>query len=258
MACFRHSCTGKICLGILTVMVSCGGRGTHIEHATANSGEGHGQSTHPENKSEPEIISRDQAAAESGFGVPNSRPPNWNPFTFNLYRGKRGSIPKDYLAQIIEEGVLEKKLGMHLPYVPKLSKEKREQVPKGYLPLMWGDPSKGNAMFLHQEANGDQQGVWFDWIRIRKAVIGRADESQSRYQGWPQTPAGSGSYMADQGESLTAQDGKHTVYLAQLPGDVRGGDLVRVWGHCKARGEYIDFVVVPEWAVAEQTVIYGE
>ena len=113
---------------------------------------------------------------------------------------------------------------------------------------MWGDTSKGYARHpnaARSEAN-NQQGHWYDWIRIRKAVEGETEELQSNYSDWPGTaPSDNGAYAVFGGGDITADSGKNTIYLAALPEGVKSGDRVRVWAHCLTHGEYVDFLTVP-------------
>ena len=56
---------------------------------------------------------------------------------------------------------------------------------------------------------------------------------------------GEAAYLVADGGDVTADGGKNTVYVVQLPPDVGPGDVVRVVGHCTLHGEYVDFLTVP-------------
>lgn len=169
--------------------------------------------------------------------LPRTAPTDWDPIRFNRDRGNRGAIPEAYRAQINgQDGELQH-LGKHLPYVPAAL---AVQPSPEWLPLMWGDPKKGYARHSQSETHH------FDWIRVRKATETETHEVESRFTAWPKPlPTDSGSYAAEEGQDPTALQGKNTVYLVHLPGDVRPGDTVRVHAHCSTHGEYVDFVKVP-------------
>ena len=115
------------------------------------------------------------------------------------------------------------------------------------LALMWGDPSKGYARHPNAAPSAaNPEGHWYDWIRVRKATTADAEERESRFSAWP--PAGvrdNGTYVAFRGDDPSVDSGKGTIYLAQLPSDVRPGDVVRIHAHCRTHGEYVDFLTVP-------------
>lgn len=179
-------------------------------------------------------------AVTSASGVdvlPLTAPTGWDPIRFNRDRGNRGFVPEGYRPQINgKDGELQH-LGKHLPYVPAAL---AAQPSRDWLPLMWGDPSKGHARHPQSETHH------FDWIRVRKATEADAHEVESRFTAWPTvSPGDSGTYGAQEGQDPTTLQGKNTVYLVHLPGDVGPGDTVRVHAHCSTHGEYVDFVKVP-------------
>jgi hypothetical protein len=112
---------------------------------------------------------------------------------------------------------------------------------------MWGDPAKGHAKHPNApRSESNPEGHWYNWIKIRKATDGDAQEIESRFSNWPTTePTDNGRYAAFEGTDPAADAGKNTVYLVALPPDVRPGDTVRVHAHCLTHGEYVDFVTVP-------------
>ena len=184
------------------------------------------------------VESSPTAKTASGADVlPLSKPKGWEPLSFNRERGNRGFVPEGYRPQINgKDGDLQH-LGKHLPYVPVAI---GEQPSAEWLPLMWGDPAKGHARHPQTESHH------FDWIRLRKATEAEAYEVESRFTAWPSAAAtDSGKYTGQEGKDPTALQGKNTVYLVRLPGDVRPGDTVRVHAHCSTHGEYVDFLTVP-------------
>ena len=181
---------------------------------------------------------------EKKLTVPLDPGVDWNPIVFNRERGNQGAIPKSYLPDINGPDGEKKHLGKHLPYVPQIDSS---LVPEGYIPIMWGDPSKGYTK--HPNAPKDNsknyEGHWYDWIRIRKVSQGEATELQSTYSNWPNIGASDkGSYVAFSGKDITKDNGKNTVYLAALPKDIQKGDMVRIYAHCKTHGEWVDFITV--------------
>jgi len=177
------------------------------------------------------------------LSVPPVRPDAWDPIVFNRVRGNAGVIPKTYLASINGPDGPKGHLGKHLPYVPKGG---GIEVPAGYVALMWGDPGLGYVRHPNgprTEANPD--GHWYNWIRLRKAVLGEAQEVETVFSGWPATgPEDSGRYAVLGGGEMTADKGKNAVYLVKLPPDVSPGDPVRIWAHCLTHGEYVDFLTI--------------
>jgi hypothetical protein len=175
--------------------------------------------------------------------VPVAEPKAWNAVKFNKERGNAGAIPKTYHGSINGAGGDNKHLGKHLPYQPKLD---AKLIPGGYIALMWGDPAKGHAKHPNApKSEKNTEGHWYNWIRVRKAAEGKAEELQSTYSNWPGTgDKDNGKYVAFGGGKVEDDSGKNTVYLTKLPGDVKKGDKIRVWAHCLTHGEYVDFLTV--------------
>ena len=174
--------------------------------------------------------------------VPLTRPEGWDPVAFNRVRGNAGAVPESYRDAINAEDADTQALGMHLPYVPVIE---RGRVPSGFLPLMWGDPAQVHPPHPHARRSpaNQNQGEWFDWIRLRKATSNEAQEAESTYSNWPRTGIGdTGDYLALRGQNPAAEEGRNTIYLVALPKDARAGDLLRVWGHCILHGEYVHFL----------------
>lgn len=191
-------------------------------------------------------------APQAASAAPEVRDPNepvrtegpaWDAISYNRDRGNAGFIPATYQAAINAETGPKEALGKHLPYIPTIG-----SVPAGFIPLMWGDPSKGHARHpnaVKSEAN-NHVGHWYNWIKVRKADEGSTEELQSSYSDWPGTlPADNGAYAVFGEGDITADSGKNTIYLAALPAGVKSGDRVRIWAHCLTHGEYVDFVTVP-------------
>ncbi|HJK98607.1 MAG TPA: hypothetical protein RMF84_15390 [Polyangiaceae bacterium LLY-WYZ-14_1] len=158
-------------------------------------------------------------------------------------RGNAGAIPESYLDEINGPDGDTEHLGKHLPYLAGID---AEVVPAGMVALMWGNPENGHARHPNAAPTADNpEGHWYDWIRIRKAVEGDAEETESRYRGWPEAenPA-DGAYAVKGGGEITADGGRNTIYLAQLPADVRPGDTIRIHAHCLTHGEFVDFLAV--------------
>lgn len=180
------------------------------------------------------------SSAASASRVPTAKPADWNPIVFNRIRGNAGAIPKSYLPDINGPDGVRKHLGKHLPYIPKLQVE----VAHGMIALMWGDPTKGYARHpnaVRSPANRGE-GHWYNWIRISKTSTN--EEVVSQFAEWPSTSAQrENHYIAFGGDDITADEGRNTVYLAQLPTNVSRGDTLRIWAHCLTHGEYIDFLV---------------
>lgn len=175
--------------------------------------------------------------------LPKSRPASWDPIAFNKARGNAGAIPSGYRDDINGPDGDTKHLGKHLPYVPAID---GAIVPADMVPLMWGDPSKGYARHPNASPSKDNpEGHWYDWIRIRKAVEGDAQEVESHYRGWPEiAQPEDGAYAVMGGGDIAGDAGKNTIYLAKLPPDVGPGDTVRIHAHCLTHGEYVDFLTV--------------
>lgn len=184
-------------------------------------------------------------APDSGMIPPPLVPPTgWDPIAFNRTRGNAGAIPDTYLDDINGPVGETDHLGKHLPYVPEVD---ASMVPTGFVAVMWGDPSKGHAAHPNAERGeaNNFEGHWYNWIRIRKAVSGEAEETQSTYAEWPgETEDSTGAYAVYGGGDIRDNSGKNTIYLAALPPDVRPGDTVRIHAHCLTHGEYVDFITV--------------
>lgn len=177
--------------------------------------------------------------------IPLAKPEGWDPIAFNRTRGLAGTIPESYHASITGPDGVKKHLGKHLPYVPATIDA--SLVPEGYIALMWGDPDKGYTMHPNAPRNDSNQGHghWYNWIRLRHANGSYAEELESRYTEWPQIgPDDNGAFVVLGAEELTADGGKHTVYLAKLPAGVGKGDSIRIHGHCLTHGEYVDFLTL--------------
>lgn len=177
--------------------------------------------------------------------VPATKPSDWDPIAFNKIRGNAGAIPESYLNDINGPDGEKKHIGKHLPYIPDVD---YRIVPKGYIPIMWGDPSKGHTAHPNAppNASNNHQGHWYNWIRIRKATKWYATTSVSTYSNWPCIqPSDTGAYAPRRGDDITAYNGTNTIYLAKLPKDVSCGDTIRIWAHCLTHGEYVDFLTVP-------------
>ena len=173
-----------------------------------------------------------------------TRPEGFDPIAYNRDRGNAGAIPESYWPSINGPDGVNKHLGKHLPYFPALE---GVEAPAGFAALMWGDPSKGYAKHPNapKDETNNNEGHWYNWIRVRKAVEGEAEELKSEFHGWPQVVEGdSGQYAVQGGGDITADAGKNTVYLVGLPKDVQPGDTVRIWAHCLTHGEYVDYITV--------------
>jgi len=194
----------------------------------------------------PPPVSTPATLAEVAVGpipeVPLVRPEGWDPVGFNTSRGNAGAIPESYLPKINGPDGVPKHLGKHLPYVPEVD---ASLVPAGYLAIMWGDPGKGFAQHPQAPEGAENYplGHWYNWIRVRKAVEGEAEEMESVFTAWPGPGEGdSGLFVAADGGDITADGGRNTVYLVKLPDDVASGDTLRIYGHCLYHGEYVDFL----------------
>jgi hypothetical protein len=185
-----------------------------------------------------------ETASSDPLAVPDTRPEGWDPIAFNRDRGNAGAIPESYRDEINGPDGELVHLGKHLPYVPTLA---GATVPTGMIALMWGDPSLGRTKHpnaLPNEAAPD--GHWYDWIRIRKATTEGAVETTSTYGRWPTVlDTDNGAITAQEGTDPTADQGKNTVYLAQLPAGLVSGDVIRIHANCLTHGEYVDFLTIP-------------
>lgn len=181
--------------------------------------------------------------ASGPLAVPQVQPAGWDPIAYNRTRGNAGKIPESYLPSINGPDGETKHLGKHLPYVPELP---AGTVPNGMVAIMWGDPQMGYARHPNAPRTDDNpDGHWYNWIKIRPAVEGSAEEVTSEYADWPGTEAQRQDlYVVHGGGDITADGGRNTVYLAQLPRGVAKGDRIRIWAHCLTHGEYVDFMTV--------------
>lgn len=185
-----------------------------------------------------------EQVAVDPLAIPVTRPEGWDPIAFNRDRGNAGAIPEDYRDEINGPDGELVHLGKHLPYVPTLP---AGAVPAGMIALMWGDPSLGRTR--HPNAPPSETvptGHWYDWIRIRKATADGAVEATSTYGAWPAVlDTDNGRIVAQEGTDPTADQGKNTVYLAQLPEGLASGDVIRIHASCLTHGEYVDFLTLP-------------
>jgi hypothetical protein len=175
---------------------------------------------------------------------PTAKPDGWDPIAYNKERGNAGAIPKSYHDSINGPDGDNKHLGKHLPYQPKAP---AKMVPEGFIAIMWGDPDKGYAKHPNAKKGpaNKGEGHWYNWIKIRKAGEGEAEELQSEYSDWPGTGEGdSGKYAVFGGGKIEDDGGKNTIYLAGLPKDLKAGDTIRIWAHCLTHGEYVDFLTL--------------
>ena len=198
-------------------------------------------------ESEPSPANQDETPAELPGGtldIPRVAPEGWDPIAFNRERGNAGAIPETYLDSINGPDGEMKHLGKHLPWLPEVDPD---LVPEGHVAIMWGDAAKGHARHpnaVPSEANANE-GHWYNWIRLRMAVDGEAEEVGSVFTGWPETGADdTGAYAVLGDGAITDDGGRNTIYLVWLPADVGPGDTVRVWAHCLTHGEYVDFVTL--------------
>jgi len=195
----------------------------------------------PETKPAPEPA---KAADNAGPGAPPTElTEGWDAIAYNRDRGNAGAIPESYRASINGPDGENKHLGKHLPYQPKIE---AKLVPDGFIALMWGDPDKGHAKHPNAVKGPDNnnEGHWYNWIRIRKAGPGEAEELQSAYTNWPTAGEGDNGQYAAVGGDITADGGRNTVYLAAVPKDLTKGDTIRIWAHCLTHGEYVDFLTL--------------
>ncbi len=185
------------------------------------------------------------AAAPDPLALPRTRPEGWDPIAFNRDRGNAGAIPESYRGDVNGPTGPQDHLGKHLPFVPESI---GADPPAGFLAIMWGDPSLGHARHPNSPrgTEGYERGHWYDWVRVRKAVAGEAEERESRFSDWP-TPAegDTGRFAALEGDDVAGDGGRNTVYLVALPADAAPGDLVRIHAHCLYHGEYVDFLTLP-------------
>lgn len=183
-------------------------------------------------------------APGSSIPVPKTPPTDWDAIAFNKKRGNDGAIPKSYWPDINGPEGEKKHLGKHLPYTPKVD---AKLVPEGFIAIMWGDASKGYARHPNaaKDPAKDYKGHWYNWIKVRKAVDGEAEELNNEYADWPgPAPYDKKSYAVFGEGEITADAGKNTIYLVKLPADVKKGDTIRIYAHCLYHGEYVDFLTI--------------
>jgi hypothetical protein len=222
----------------LTGLSGCGGCRCRAADSTTVAGQ------QQEPAVETETAAEAEPAAENVPEAPLVRPGNWDPVAFNRDRGNSGAIPESYLGDVNGPDGEAKHLGKHLPYAVDAA---GLNMPEGYLALMWGDPAKGYAQHpnARKGAEAYPRGHWYDWVRVRKAVAGDAEEVETRFSNWPESGASdTGQYRVAEGGEIEANSGKDTIYLVKLPPDVKPGDTVRIWAHCLYHGEYVDFLEV--------------
>jgi hypothetical protein len=186
-----------------------------------------------------------EAQAGDSPNIPLVRPEAWDPIAYNRERGNNGAIPESYLGAINGPDGDQKHLGKHLPYVPQLD---AGIVPSGYLPVMWGDPSLSYAQHPNAPKGTEAypEGHFYDLVKVRKATEDPADEVENSFNNWPAPDEGdTGAFAIFGTGSIEDNSGKDTIYLVKLPENVSPGDLVRVLGHCRYHGEYVDFLQVP-------------
>lgn len=179
------------------------------------------------------------------LAIPQTRPADWNAITFNQNRGNAGAIPESYHGSINGEEGANGHLGKHLPYLPDME---ASAVPDGFIALMWGNPELSHTRHPNATTGtaGYERGHWYDWVKVRKAVEGDAQELETTFTGWPEPGEGqTGQYAVQGGGEITEDSGKNTIYIVQLPPDVAPGDMIRVQGHCLYHGEYVDFLTIP-------------
>lgn len=212
-----------------------------------------GEPTTPATGDEPaagEVVGDVAADAPQGelaieaLTVPQTRPDDWDPIAFNRQRGNAGAVPESY-HESINSG--DGPVGKHIPYLPAVA---AGVVPEGYVAIMFGDPSQNYPQHPASAPEEGVEGHWYNWIRIRRATDGEAQEIETSFGGWPETSGDdAGQYAVMGGGDITADAGRNTIYLAQLPPDVGPGETIRVIAHCTLHGEYAQFLT-PEIPVA--------
>lgn len=179
------------------------------------------------------------------LAIPQERPADWDAITFNRDRGNAGAIPESYRDSINGAEGENGHLGKHLPFIPDMEDA---TAPEGFLALMWGNAELGHARHPNSPTGteGYERGHWYDWVKVRKAVQGEAQELETTFTGWPEPAEGqTGQYAVQGGGEITEDTGKNTIYLVQLPPDVAPGDTIRIHAHCLYHGEYVDFLNIP-------------
>lgn len=180
--------------------------------------------------------SRPVRSAEADGGWPIARPPGWDALRENLARARRGAVPASYLAKIEGPSGLASHLGKHLPFVP--DEAATIALPPRVLGVMWGDPKKGYPRHPNEvPSSSTPSGHHFDTIGILRE--GDDTELVTRFPTWPSVDG-----LRGLGGDPTADGGRASIYLARVPDGMRDGERVRVRGHCRTHGEYVDFVEV--------------
>lgn len=190
------------------------------------------------------VVPAEPPKAQTPEEPPKARPDDWDAMAYNKKRGAEGAIPAAYMTDINGPDGDSKHLGKHLPFQPKVD---AKLVPGGFIALMWGDPDKGHAKHPNavKAPENNNEGHWYNWIRITKAEEGDQEELESNYSSWPQIGEGDdGKFVAVDGGDITADGGKNTIYLTGVPEGLKAGDTVRVWAHCLTHGEYVDFLTL--------------
>lgn len=227
----RNASVGAGCAVLVPSVVSCASRTTPPEDATEPA------------PVAPEQTAEAPASMADPMAVPMTRPEGWDPIAYNRDRGNAGAIPESYQDDINGPDGVNAHLGKHLPFVPD-----GVETPEGFLSIMWGDPSLGHVRHPNSpvETEGYERGHWYDWVRVRKAVEGEAEELESTFTDWPELGEGdSGRYAVLGGGEMSEDGGRNAIYQARLPSDVASGDLVRIYAHCRYHGEYVDFLTLP-------------
>lgn len=181
--------------------------------------------------------------ASNAPDIPLAKPSNWDANAFNKNRGLKGAIPQSYYADINSPDGEKKHLGKHLPYIPDI---KPTDYPEGYIPIMWGDPSKGFSQHPNsaQHSPGYTVGHWYNWVRTKNTSIENGEEIESQFHAWPGPRDGADATVFSVfGEgNIEDNDGKNTIYMLSKPADLNDGDTMRIYGHCLYHGEYVDFI----------------
>lgn len=190
----------------------------------------------------PDTAASAPAKAADPNQPPIDRPADWDPVAFNTARGKAGFIPEKYMTDILGPGGTEKHMGKHLPFVPKLDPSR---AVAGTVAIMFGDTSKGYSAHPNAPKTPEKpDGHWYNWIRV--AIAGRPEsEVETLFDNWPlASDKVNGKYTGFSDADPSKEEGKNTVYLAQLPPGAKAGDTLRIWGHCLTHGEYVDFLTI--------------
>lgn len=200
----------------------------------------------PDQGSEEAGAGEEMAAGADPMVLPLSRPEGWDPIAFNRARGNAGAVPESYHESINGS---DGPLGKHVPYAPAVA---AGVVPEGFVAVMFGNDEQGYPKHPASAPEGDAEGHWYDWIRVRRAVEDEAEEVEARFSSWPELAEGdTGQYAVQGGGDMTADAGRNTIYLVPLPPDYVEGETLRVLGHCSLHGEYVDFLA-PQFPAADE------